>query len=302
MDRNPSDPTGLLAGRWPIRAADIKSGARYWGRLVWQAGRDAFAPESQLVASSIGYYTLFSVFPLALLVVAVASNWLDPLLAEARIVEELEFIIPGLESLLGTNLQSLVKARGPVTGLALLALIWSASSAFNVITRAMDRIWGVDINHRRSIWRHRTLAVIMVLIITGLLLIGTTVEGTLMTILNSLLPPQLDRIGPFTTGFWAVAVNILLFAILYYFMPHIRLSWREVLPGAILAGFLWELAKRLFLFFVANYLSRSNLVYGSVGTIIAFLAWTYASSLVLLFGAYLNRNANTAHLPTEKIP
>jgi membrane protein len=291
-----------MAGRWSIRATDLKAGFWYWGRLIWQAGQDALAPESQLVASSIGYFTLFSVFPLALLVVALASNWLDPLLAEARIVAELEFIIPGLESLLGTNLQNLVEARGPVTGVAALALIWSASSAFNVVTRAMDRIWGADINHRRSVWRHRTLAVIMVLIITGLLLIGTTVEGTLMTIVNTLLPPQLAQIGPFTTRFWAVLVNIILFAILYYFMPHIKLTWREILPGAILAGILWEVAKRLFLYFVANYLSRSNLVYGSVGTIIAFLAWTYISSLVLLFGAYLNRYANSAHRPVEKMP
>ena len=51
----------------------------------------------------------------------------------------------------------------------------------------------------------------------------------------------------------------------------------------------WQVAKQLFLYFVTAYLSRSNLIYGSVGTIIAFLAWTYLSSLILLFGAYLNR-------------
>jgi membrane protein len=288
------------------RLQDILVEARiffgYWGRLVLRAAQDALAPESQLVASSIGYFTLFSLFPLALLVVALASNWLDPLLAEARIVAELEFIVPGLESLLGTNLQSLVRARGPVTGVAAVALIWSASSAFNVITRAMDRIWGADINHRRSVWRHRTLAVIMVLIISGLLLIGTTVEGTLLTIVNTLLPAGLSQIGPFTTRFWAVLLNIILFALLYYFMPHVKLTWQEILPGAILGGILWEIAKRLFLYFVANYLSRSNLIYGSVGTIIAFLAWTYVSSLILLFGAYLNRYANADSRPVEKLP
>jgi membrane protein len=64
-----------------------------------------------------------------------------------------------------------------------------------------------------------------------------------------------------------------------------------VLPGAILAGILWQTAKYLFLHFVSNYLSRSNLIYGSVGTIVAFLTWTYLSSLILLFGAYLNRYA-----------
>ena len=96
------------------------------------------APESQLIASSIGYYTLFSVFPLSLLVVAIASNWIDPLMAETRIIAEMEFIIPGLESLLGENLQNLVSARGPITGVAALMLVWSASNVFHVIPRSLD--------------------------------------------------------------------------------------------------------------------------------------------------------------------
>jgi membrane protein len=287
-------PQDAPADRTAQAVADLSAGAAHWGRLAWCAIQDALAPESQLIASSIGYYTLFSVFPLTLLVFAIASNWLDPLLAETRIVAELEFIVPGLEAMLGENLQNIAAARGPVTGIAALMLVWSASSMFNVLTRAMDRIWGADINHRRSIWRHRTLAVAMVLVITLLLLVGSTIEGTILTIINSLLPEGLAGIGPYTTRFWAVFLNIVLFALLYYFLPHVKMRWREVLPGAIFAGFLWQGAKYLFLYFVANYLSRSNLVYGSVGTIIAFLTWTYISSLILLCGAYLNRYAAAA--------
>lgn len=269
----------------------LRPGIKQWGGLILRALQDALAPESQLVASSIGYFTLFSVFPLALLVVAIASNWLDPLLAETRIVAEMEFIVPGLETMLGENLQNLVRARGPITGVAAIMLIWSASSVFNVVTRAMDRIWGADINHRRSVWRHRTLAVGMVLIITMLLLVASSIEGTILTIINSLVPTALKGIGPFTTRFWAIFLNVLLFTLLYYFIPHVKIGWREVMPGAILAGIMWHFAKQVFLYFVGTYLSRSNLIYGSVGTIIAFLTWTYISSLILLFGAYLNRYA-----------
>ena len=74
-------------------------------------------------------------------------------------------------------------------------------------------------------------------------------------------------------------------------MPHVRLRWRDVLPGAILAGVLWQAAKQLSSLFIAGYLSTSNLIYGSVGAIIAFLMWTYVSSVILLFGALLNRYA-----------
>ena len=265
-----------------------------WARLCLRALHVAISPESQLVASSIGFFTLFSVFPLLLLVVALASNWLDPVLAETRIVAELEFIVPGLDSLLGANLQSLVQARGPVTGVAALVLVWSSSSAFNVITRAMDRIWGADINHFRSMWRHRTLAVATVLLVAVLLLAATMVEGPVLTAVNSLLPSRLSSIGPYTDRFWAAFLNVILFAVLYRFTPHVRLRWRDVMVGAILAGVLWQAAKQLFVMFIGSYLSSSNLVYGSVGAIIAFLTWVYISSAILLFGALLNRYAADA--------
>ncbi len=119
-------------------AATLLPTLKLWGSLAWRSLQDALAPESQLIASSIGYFTLFSLFPLALLVIALASNWLDPLLAETRIVAEMEFVVPGLNSLLGENLQNLAAARGPVTGIAALVLVWSASSVFNVVTRAAD--------------------------------------------------------------------------------------------------------------------------------------------------------------------
>jgi len=76
--------------------------------------------------------------------------------------------------------------------------------------------------------------------------------------------------------------------ILYIMLPHGASTWRGILPGAIGAGLLWELAKKAFLFFISTYLSVSNLVYGSVAAIIAFLAWAYLSGLIFLFGAFLS--------------
>lgn len=294
MAKLSSESSGALRGRLQYYVGELRRQARIWAGITVKAFQEAFSPDSQLVASSIAFFTLFSLFPLALLVVAIASRWLDPLLAESRVVAQLEFVAPGIEALLGSNLERLATARAPITGIALLMLIWSASSAFNVLTRAMDRVWGADINRTRFVVRHRTIAVILVLSITGLLLVALTAEGTILTILNSLLPEELSGIGPYSIEFWAIFLNTGLFTLLYYFLPHVRLTWREVLPGAIVGGMLWELAKRVFLIFIGTYLSRSNLIYGSVTTLIGFLAWTYASSLILLFGAYLNHQASVA--------
>ena len=86
----------------------------------------------------------------------------------------------------------------------------------------------------------------------------------------------------------AILLDIALFFVLYILLPHGASTWREILPGAIGAGLLWELAKKAFLYFVSTYISISNLVYGSVAAIIAFLVWAYLSGLIFLFGAYLS--------------
>lgn len=75
---------------------------------------------------------------------------------------------------------------------------------------------------------------------------------------------------------------------LYILLLHGAATWREILPGAIGVGLLWEIAKKAFLFFVSTYISVSNLIYGSVVAISAFLTWAYLNSLIFLFGAYLN--------------
>jgi membrane protein len=106
--------------------------------------------------------------------------------------------------------------------------------------------------------------------------------------LRTLLPGLIIPMGSGVSLVLAILLNVALFMVLYMMLPHGASTWREVLPGAIGAGFLWELAKKVFLSFVSTYISVSNLVYGSVAAIIAFLAWAYLSGLIFLFGAYLS--------------
>ena len=86
----------------------------------------------------------------------------------------------------------------------------------------------------------------------------------------------------------AILLDIVLFLLLYILLPHGASTWREIFPGAIAAGLLWEFAKKAFLFIVSSYISVSNLVYGSVSAMIAFLVWAYLSGIIFLFGAFLS--------------
>lgn len=259
-----------------------------WLLIGWQVLGQTFSGETSMIASSIGYFTLMSLFPLILLTIAISSLWVDVNVTEMELMKPLEFMAPGATALLGQNIESVVRARAPITGVAVVLLLWSASNIFRALTHSQDFVWKVELPWSQSTWRHRGLAMLLVLFSAIFVLMASLFGGPVVAIVNSLYPDVLRPFRPYTTQLWTMLVGILLFATLYRFLPHRKLSWRDVLPGAVIAGVIWEIVKRVFLSLIDVYLSRTNLVYGSLTTIIAFLTWTYVTSFVFLFGAYLN--------------
>ena len=101
-----------------------------WLGLLAGAAKEALRPESGIMAAAIAYYALFSLFPLTLLSIAIASFGLGPAMDQQLVVQKLEFVAPALGQLLGPNIDEIIRARGPVSGVALVGLIWSASTVF----------------------------------------------------------------------------------------------------------------------------------------------------------------------------
>jgi len=257
-----------------------------WFLLFFEALRDVLSFKSSLYGAATAYFALFSIFPLILLTLGIASFWLEPQATWQAVLSRLEFVVPAIDDLLGRYLDQIVESRGAITRLSALALIWSASSIIYMLTRAMDDLWeGVMI---RPAWRHRALAILVTLATTALLLAASFAWGVVLPIVNRFVPDEIIRVSPYLNVFGTALLSVALFAVLYYMLPHMRLQWGDVLLGAVIAGLLWELAKRGFLFFVTNYLANTNVVYGSMTTIIAFLTWAYISSLIFLFGGHVN--------------
>jgi len=257
-----------------------------WLGLLAGAAKEALRPDSGITAAAIAYYALFSLFPLTLLSIAIATFSLGPAMEQQLIVQKLEFIAPALGQLLGPNIDEIIRARGPVSSVALVGLIWSASTVFYTLTLTLNEMWGIK--RRRPVWKRRGLAMLFVLAFVGSTLFLASFAGSMISNLCPWLPDQIIPIGGGISLALAILLDVASFMVLYMLLPHGTATWREILAGAIGAGFLWELAKKAFLFFVSTYISISNLVYGSVAAIIAFLAWAYLSSLIFLFGAYLS--------------
>jgi len=257
-----------------------------WLGMLAGAAKKALEPDTSITAAAIAYFALFSLFPITLLSISIASFSLGPSIDQQFIIRRLEFIAPAMGQLLGQNIDDIIEARGPITGVALVGLIWSASTIFYTFTHTLKGIWGVK--QRRAVWKRRGVAILFVLIFVGPALFLASFAGSMVAHLRTLLPAPIILMGGGISLVLAILLDVAFFMVLYMILPHGSSTWREILPGAIGAGLLWELAKKAFLHFVSTYISVSNLVYGSVTAIFAFLVWAYLSGLIFIFGAYLS--------------
>jgi membrane protein len=257
-----------------------------WLGILAGAARETFKPNSAITAAAIAYFAILSLFPLTLLSISIASFSLGPLMNQQLVIQKLEFIAPALGQLLGKNIDEIIRARGPVTIVAVIGLIWAASTIFSTLNQTLNEIWG---NKRsRPVWKQRGLGILLVLAFVGPVLFLASFTGSVIGNLRTWLPDRIIPVSGVISFLAAIVLDVAFFMLLYILLPHGASTWREILPSALGTGLLWELAKKAFLLFISTYISMSNLVYGSVAAIIAFLTWAYLSGLIFLFGAFLS--------------
>ena len=146
----------------------------------------------------------------------------------------------------------------------------------------------------------------MVGVVGVLLSLSVAVTGIrvgLSEMTGRLSPRQIERyplLISVGSAFWQVLfaagsylITVALFVLIYRFMPRAEVSLRDTLPGALLAGVLWELAKFLFAWSLTYF--HYDEIYGSVGAVVAVLTWSYVSSLIMLFGAQLTAVFHREH-------
>ncbi len=240
------------------------------------------------LASSIAYYALLSLFPLALFASALTAHLLDPEEAQAALSRTLStYLPPGAVAALQRALAEAVRAREPAGAVALALFLWSASAATGSVRHALNRVLGVT--RARPFWRRRLLDMAATLLLGSLLgasLSLAAARAILARLSPSLGPeiarllPGLDMLGSFGPPVLAFAT----FALAYRLLPARRLPWPPLLGGAAVATVLFEAARALS-FRALAWFARYQLVYGSLAGVIVFLVWVYVVAVVLLLGA-----------------
>lgn len=240
-------------------------------------------------AASLAYYAFFSLFPLLLALIAGGSYFLNSQQVFQNVTQVVQKAIPISTQLITENLQQVLDIRGTVGIISLLTLLWSASGVFTNLAYSVNLAWPQA--SRRNFLEKRLVGLGMIAGLGGLLILSLAldwiinlapfVSATSASIPGLSLWRFLSSLGSWLTIF-------LLFFVLYRWVPTTNVHWSATLWGALTASIVWKLATAGFTWYLKSGLGSYQLVYGSLGAIVALLFLIYIVSTITLFGAHLS--------------
>lgn len=271
------------------RANDLSGGSLDIMRNAVQRFSDARAPEA---AASMAYYAVFSLFPLLLVLVGVGSFFLKSEQAYRKVVEFAAEAFPISRDLIERNIQRVLELRGPVGIVGLMGSLWSATGLFTTLAHNINRAWPRA--ESRGFLKRRLVALGMVGSLAGLLALSL-VSTVVINLLPGLGLPLWGSASIYKTQLWMAFSALIrwmfkffMFLALYRWVPNTEVKWSEAIWGALVAAFAWEITTSAFAWYLRSGLARYELVYGSLGAVVALMFWIYLTSLITLFGTYIS--------------
>lgn len=247
---------------------------------------------SSEAAASMAYYALFSLFPLALVLIAATGFFLERGAAYVQVLSFMNRVIPVSRGLIERNVRQVLEQRRTIGLVGLAGLLWSASGVFTTLVRNISRAWPET--QLRSVLQQRLVGLVIVGLLV-LLLILSLVFTTVLDVLPGLTVPLGNNISLFKTPLWTLISDILpwlfaflIFLALYRWVPNRHVPWRAAFWGALIAALAWEIASSVFTWYLGSGLIQYELVYGSLGAVVVLLVWVYITSWITLFGAHLS--------------
>ena len=256
--------------------------------LALRVVREMRDDDATHLAAGVAYYAMFSLFPLLLAFLAVAGLVLKSEGVEQNFLDFVTDNLPGSEQIVKENVGQVVRFRGLVGIGAFVGLLWAASAVFGAINRAVNRAW--NIRKDAPFYKAKPRQLAMALGVGILFLLSTSATSAIQVFTDRDLgiPGQvfLLEIGLGHLALRVVpwAMTLLIFLMVYRFLPNCKTYWRFIWPGAVVASVLFEAGKSLFVWYLNN-IAIYDRVYGSLTSVMALLFWIYISALILILGA-----------------
>ena len=270
--------------REPVILRTFRGAARAW----WD-------DDCTRLGASLAYYTLFAIAPILLMATAIAGMVFGPEAVRGEIVGQLDHLV-GSEG--AAAVQSLLEGASQRRAGALATLVGgtaflvASTGAFLELQVALNTIWRVKPRpggHLYAFVIDRLRSFGLVIAIGFLLLVSLAVTAALAA-----LNAWLFNLSPANATMWnlvntlvSVVVTTGLFALLFRFLPDVRLRWRDVTTGAAVTAVLFTIGQQV----IGLYLGQGTIAssYGAAGSMMILVLWVYYSCQILLFGAEFTR-------------
>lgn len=246
------------------------------------------------LAAAIAYYSFMSIFPLALVLLWISRQWIGISEFDARLLSGIEEVVPvlgaaGGSSFIADFIQRAVSANAALTLASLGGLLLGALGIFGAIRKSMNEIWGVE--RYRPLLIQRVWDVCMMVAGSCVLFLSLmlAIVFTFLEQIMSFLFPEATQLSPLLIAAirWSVPLAITWAAItvIYSWLPNVRVGLSEVVWVAGATTVAFELVQAGFIFYLQQEAHSIVSIYGSLSTIMFFLYFVYAQSIVLLMGA-----------------
>ena len=267
--------------------------------------------EGAMMGAALAYYCLFSIAPMLMIALAIAGMIFGAEAAQGELHHHLEsYFGDGAAQSIEAMLTAANKSRGSGTvavTIGVVVLLFGASSVFNQLKIALNRIWNVEEPRHtgfKAIVFNRLVAIIMVMGV-GVLLLGSIVLSAIINRVADFAAAEVLPFAPATLRAIDMGAMLLLmwilFAAIFRFLPDVRIGWKNVTLGAAVTSILFLIGR----YAISQYLSRVGVAtgYDAAGSILILLLWIYYSALIFIFGAELTYVYSRAlHLPAEPVP
>jgi membrane protein len=246
--------------------------------------------DSPAYAASIAYYSLLSLFPFFMIALSIIGGVAADAQDRAAVLRFLQSYFPAQFDFLTAQLDAFRTNSIPLGIVGIVALVWGAIGVFSAITTAVNYAWGVE--KRRSFLKHKGFAFIMMVVAAGLLTLSALLVSASHVVGASWFTrvlaefPGLGILRSLTVRFATTGLLILVVGLIFYYVPNVKVPFRDVWIGAFVTGLLWRGALEIVSWYARD-LSELTRINGSITAVVVFLVWVYVQAMILLYGAEL---------------
>jgi membrane protein len=277
------------------------------GTFAWRVLKGFRANQGFLLAGAVAYYALLSIVPLLILTVIALSHVIDQRELLSTLGRYLGWLLPGQSKPIVDELANFLAHRDVLGWVLLITMLFFSSLAFTVLENAMQVIFLHRIAVRKRRYIVSALLPYLYILVLGFgLLIVTLVAGSLQAIGEESIELfghewSLSGVSGLLLYLLGLGGEIFILTSVYMVMPVGRLSWRKALLGGVTAALLWEITRRVLVWYFST-LSQVNVVYGSLTTAIVVLFSLEIAATLLLLGAQVISEYERIDLPESRPP